>query len=176
LPNILVSIARGINKATEYLSNVAMVIGSTTIVVMIGIVVLGVFLRYVVHFPLVFSDEYAGYLFVIMSFMGLIYTLRQRGHIKVDVIIERLPTRMARWLELFTLVVALIYVSVIIVPITRYVIKSFNKGLTSITIMETPLAPIQSVLVIGLGLLILGLVVEIVKTCTEIYLERKNKE
>ncbi len=52
------------------------------------------------------SAEFAGYAMAASSFMGLAYTLNTGGHIRVNLLADRLPTSWQRWLERLCLVMA----------------------------------------------------------------------
>ena len=52
------------------------------------------------------SAEFAGYAMAASSFMGLAYTLNSGGHIRVNLLADRLPTSWQRWLERLCLAMA----------------------------------------------------------------------
>lgn len=52
------------------------------------------------------SAEFAGYAMAASSFMGLAYTLNTGGHIRVNLLADRLPHSWQRWLERLCLVMA----------------------------------------------------------------------
>lgn len=52
-------------------------------------------LRYVFNAPLVWSDEFAQYCFVWVAFIGVVLAARNRSHIAITAIIERLPAIVA---------------------------------------------------------------------------------
>ena len=52
------------------------------------------------------SAEFAGYAMAASSFVGLAYTLNSGGHIRVNLLADRLPTSWQRWLERLCLVMA----------------------------------------------------------------------
>jgi TRAP-type C4-dicarboxylate transport system permease small subunit len=52
------------------------------------------------------SAEFAGYAMAASSFMGLAYTLNTGGHIRVNLLAERLPQSWQRWLERLCLLMA----------------------------------------------------------------------
>ena len=52
------------------------------------------------------SAEFAGYAMAASSFMGLAYTLNTGGHIRVNLLADRLPTSWQRWLERLCLLMA----------------------------------------------------------------------
>lgn len=65
--------------------------------VMAGFAVMGlvlalqIFMRYVVNRPLVWSEEFARYLFVWVTFIGAGYGVRHKIHISMEVFFVRLP-------------------------------------------------------------------------------------
>ena len=52
------------------------------------------------------SAEFAGYAMAASSFMGLAYTLNSGGHIRVNLLADRLPISWQRWLERLCLLMA----------------------------------------------------------------------
>lgn len=68
-------------------------------VLMLGIVLLQVVLRYAFNAPLVWTDEAAQYLFVWVSFLGWTMATRKRIHIGIGVVIDRLPAAARRALH-----------------------------------------------------------------------------
>jgi len=52
------------------------------------------------------SAEFAGYAMAASSFMGLAYTLNSGGHIRVNLLADRLPQSVQRWLERVCLLMA----------------------------------------------------------------------
>ena len=52
------------------------------------------------------SAEFAGYAMAASSFMGLAYTLNSGGHIRVNLLADRLPQSWQRWLERLCLLMA----------------------------------------------------------------------
>lgn len=52
------------------------------------------------------SAEFAGYAMAASSFMGLAYTLNSGGHIRVNLLADRLPKSWQRWLERLCLIMA----------------------------------------------------------------------
>lgn len=60
------------------------------LVLMVVVVSLGVFFRYVVNAALVWYDEFAGYLLVWLTFSGTIVASYRRRHIGFDLLMSRL--------------------------------------------------------------------------------------
>lgn len=66
---------------------------------MFGVIVLQIALRYVFNRPLVWTDELAQYLFVWIAFLGWTMATRKRIHIGINVVADRLPPAARRALH-----------------------------------------------------------------------------
>jgi len=66
---------------------------------LVGIVLLAVFFRYVLGHALYWSDEVVRYLFVWFTLLGAAICVRQREHIRVEYFAEKLPPRVQRVLQ-----------------------------------------------------------------------------
>jgi TRAP-type transport system small permease protein len=91
-------------------------------VVMFGVVILQIALRYVFNHPLVWTDELAQYLFVWTSFLGWTMATRKRIHIGISVVADRLPAKGRRVLHALWCVATLVFAAILLavgVMITR---------------------------------------------------------
>jgi TRAP-type C4-dicarboxylate transport system permease small subunit len=75
--------------------------------VILVIILLAVFFRYVVNRSLFWSDEIVRYLFVWFTLFGAALTLRDRRHIRVEYFVECMPPRLRRAVECAGLAVVL---------------------------------------------------------------------
>lgn len=98
-------------------------------------------------------DEFVGYAVATLTFLGLGYSLERGGLIRVGLIIERLPAH-KRWLfDLFAYLLSLAMFSWLFSYWQTNVWRSYKRGITSESIMETPLWIPQGLVLVGLGLL-----------------------
>ena len=58
-----------------------------------------VIMRYVFSRPLTWSEEAARFIFVYVSFIGISYVYRQKGHIRMEVVVNLFPQAVRRGLE-----------------------------------------------------------------------------
>ena len=65
--------------------------GGWLVPLMMMLVVVDVFMRYVMNQPLMVSDEFSAYMLVALSFLGLAYTWREKGHVRVEVLVNPAP-------------------------------------------------------------------------------------
>jgi TRAP-type C4-dicarboxylate transport system permease small subunit len=66
------------------------------LVLMVAIVCLGVFFRYVLNASLVWYDEFASYLLVWLTFYGCVVASYRKRHIGFDVVLSRFQTKTRR--------------------------------------------------------------------------------
>ena len=89
---------------------------------MFGAIIVQIVLRYVFNAPLVWTDEFASYLFVWISFLGFAMATRKRVHIGIGVVADRLPARGRRMLHGFWCVATIAFALVLLavgIAITR---------------------------------------------------------
>ena len=137
-----------------------MVASLAAVITMVFLIAAGVIARYVFNSPFLFVEEYSGYLFVLVVCWGLAFTLKDGGHIKVELVVSRLPARIVKWLELAAYVMATAYTIMFTVQLLGMARRSFALNAYAYGAMHTPLGPAQLIMVIGVGALALEFVVE----------------
>lgn len=111
---------------------------------------------------LLVTDEIAGYLNAAVIFLGLGWTLREGGFIRVEILYDRVtgsPKQALRWLIVLT---ATAFTAVVLWVCIRQVIYAFDHDTRAVSIIETPEWIPQAVMVLGLAVLLLQLVAWIV--------------
>lgn len=159
---------RGIRKIATwlgwgigFLSSVGGGLGAASVIAMTGLVTVEIIGRTLFKFSTLISDEMSGYLLVAMGFLGLGYTLKIEGHIRVDTVIMRLSPRLRSLLIATWCLAGLVYVSVLTSVFWRLVLESYTMKTTSIGLGRTPLFIPQMAMPIGVMLLGLQLLVEL---------------
>ena len=150
-------------KAIESLAGITAQIAMWGVLCMTLLITVDVFMRYVVGRPLLFVDEVAGYLLVLVAYLAMAETLKRGRHIRVDVLFGRWPPRVQAWLDL---ILASVGFGALIVVAWRSVIMvhlSHVRGTIVTGKLLTPLYLPQTVLLIGLLVLTLQYVVELYK-------------
>jgi TRAP-type C4-dicarboxylate transport system permease small subunit len=94
-------------KLYDHLILVVQVFTGALSLLMLSVVVLGVFYRYVIDNALVWYDEFAGYLLVWLTMYGSVVALAKRKHIGFETLVEKLPAGARRVAEIFALVCVL---------------------------------------------------------------------
>ncbi len=90
------------------------------IVLEIIILFSGVVARYVLHVPLVWSDELASILFLWLSMLGSVIALRRGEHMRMTALIDRVDPRTRVLLDVFALAASLAFLLLIFLPAVDY--------------------------------------------------------
>jgi TRAP-type C4-dicarboxylate transport system permease small subunit len=142
--------------------------GSLLAVVMLSaltfLVTLEVILRKVFATSTLMADEYAGYFFVGILYLGAAYTMSRKRHIVIDVVKPRL-----RWHLQITLSRVMCLINTTVFAILTYcgidlVIYNFSRNIVAATVFSTPQYLPMLVIPIGMALLALQSVAEFIKT------------
>jgi TRAP-type C4-dicarboxylate transport system permease small subunit len=145
-----------ISGASGWTSGIMMVLA-------LMIVVAEIVTRSVFSKTIYISDEYSGYLMAMMTFMGLAYTLRERGHIRVMVLTHSLKGQTRIVYDMVCMLIGFLFC----VGLTWYTFVFFwdsvvNQTL-SMQITETYLAIPQAFLPVGSFLFLLQFLSEFLK-------------
>ena len=149
------------DKITKYANAGGLVAACTCIALLTGLMTVAVICRYVFNAPLLFSDEISGYLLLGSVFFGLGYTMYVGGHIRVEVVLQRLPAKVQKSLTEGLRVVFLLYVLLLLAGTTAVVWSYYTKGTEAFTLLRTPLVWPALVMPIGLIILVLEVIRQI---------------
>ncbi|MDH4266554.1 MAG: TRAP transporter small permease subunit [Deltaproteobacteria bacterium] len=135
---------------------------------MMILVAVEVFMRYVLYQPLMVADEFSAYLLVALSYLGMAYTWKQGGHVRINLLVNRLPARVSGWIRLMALILVLIFLIGLDQAGYKMIMYALKINLRSETWLTFPLFWPQLTIFIGFLLLTLLLVVEVARTITKI--------
>ncbi len=119
--------------------------------------------RYVFHHAPMVADEMGSYLLVFIIFVGLGYTFRENGHIAIELIVSRLPSKVSETLRLATLSIALIVSVLLTKSFFDLSIYSYTLRLKSVSWLMTPQYLPQVFMGIGASILCMQLIAEIIE-------------
>ena len=106
---------------------------------------------------LLVTDEIAGYLNAAAIFLGLAWTLRQGGFIRVELLYDRVRGRLKQALRWLIVLTATAFTAITLWVCIRQVIYAFDRDTRAVSIIDTPEWIPQSVMVLGLAVLLLQL-------------------
>lgn len=85
-----------VDKCLSMIENAVIILGLSA---MFLILLAQVIMRYVFSRPLTWSEEAARFIFVYVSFIGISYAYRKKGHIRMEVVVNLFPQAVRRGLE-----------------------------------------------------------------------------
>ena len=157
-------LAKFIDKLADWMGYVS----GWMVPTMVVLVAVEVFMRYVLHNPPMVADEFSAYLLVGCSFLGLAYTWRQGGHVRITILVHRLPSKAASWIRLIVLI--LIFAFMIGISKAGYDMLVYARmiGLRSDTWLMFPLFWPQLTVFLGFLMLTLTVMVDIARAVSKI--------
>ncbi len=154
------------NALIEFIGNLLGKLSEWLVAIMMVLVVVEVFMRYVLNKPPLIADEFAGYLLVAVSYLGISYTFMEGGHVRITFLVDKLPPKVAKWLRVFSLIVSEIFVLVMCFACYHHLSFSIMINERSSTWLNFPLKYPQATLLIGFFVYALVLLGQIYKTVT----------
>lgn len=143
----------GVDRLLGVVCGCALVVSALSITLITLLVCLEVFLRATGLGTTLISTEMSGYLLVANVFLGLAWTFRDGGFIRVELVHSALPPRLSAVADILVLTVGTVVVSFYSYYLCLFVLHSFNTGVSSIYISRTPLWIPQLAMPIGACLL-----------------------
>ena len=157
-----------ISTSIEKIANFFGYLSGWLVPVMMTLVAVEVFMRYVLHDPAMVADEFSAYMLVALSYLGLAYTWRQGGHVRITLLVSRLPPKVASWIRLMVLIMIFIFMVGITLAGYEMIIYALQIDLRSDTWLTFPLFWPQLTVFIGFLLLTLTLPIEIARVIVKI--------
>lgn len=155
---------RKLTRIVEIIADTGGYISGGLVLAIIALVFYEVLMRYALNRPTAFSDEYAGYMMVALSFLGIAYAWRKKAHVRITFITNKLPLKVASWLRLVTLVMVLVFLLSQWFANYSFLKTSFGHQMRSNTWLFTPLQVPHTTITVGIVILSLIVIVEIVRT------------
>ncbi|OGR20015.1 MAG: hypothetical protein A2X81_12155 [Desulfobacterales bacterium GWB2_56_26] len=140
--------------------------GFAGLLLCLGVVLTGleIVLRSGLDSTLFITDEYSGYLMCGMTFCGLAYTLREKGHIRMTFIHKIVTGRRREYLDLFCYGAGTVFSAVLTYYTWALFWDSVMTGSQSMQVSETYLSIPQFFMPFGAFVLTLQFLAEFLKT------------
>ncbi len=146
-----------LDRWVGHLARVCGVLAALAVVAILAIVCIETVLRQF-QSSLLVTDEIAGYLNAAVIFLGLAWTLREGGFIRVELLYDRVHGGLKQALRWLIVLTAAIFAALTLWVCLRQVIYAFDNDTRAVSIIDTPEWIPQSVMVLGLAVLLLQLV------------------
>jgi TRAP-type C4-dicarboxylate transport system permease small subunit len=159
------------NRLSDFLGRLADIGGHVSgalVPIMVLLVAFEVFMRYVLQDPPMVADEFSAYMLVALSYLGLAYTWRKGGHVRITLLVSSLPVKIAGYLRLFTLLLIFSFMVTMTYKGYGMIRYALEINLRSDTWLTFPLVYPQITVAVGFLMLTLILPAEIIKAWQKI--------
>jgi TRAP-type C4-dicarboxylate transport system permease small subunit len=143
-------------RTLEGISSRAMTVAGWCYLVITVLICFDIFARRLLGFSTEATTEVTGYLMAIGMSWGLAGTLFERGHVRIDVLVQKLPLKVRVWLHLASLFALLVATGFFAWGAFALARDSWELGATDLSALHTPLAIPQGLWAAGLALLLLA--------------------
>ncbi len=161
---IIDRIDRVLERITRITSGASAFAIGTLLVVWVILILVYVVARLSFQARWLFVPEFTEYWMVFLVFLSVAYTLRSRGHIKVDIVVRRFSKRVNIILEAITAFLSLLITCYLVERGIDWFLYAFSSHMYSMGPMHTLMWPIFIIVPIGLVLLGLELVLYFYRT------------
>lgn len=148
-------------RAIAFLSKTCGAIASAMILLAVIITCQMVWVRYINNESTVWQTEAVVYLMIGATLIGLPYVQQVGGHVNVDLLPRLLSPNAARWLSVFTLIVAILVLGSMLFYGYELWHVALERGWRSDTVWGVPLWIPYISLPIGFGLFVLQLLADL---------------
>lgn len=135
-------------------------ISAGSVAVLFLLVMVEVTARNLFRWSTLLADEVSGYLLVVTFFLGLAYCLKTGGHIYVEMVVDRLGSRVRQVMRLIACAGGAAYTALVTWSSYNLAVDSYRLGATSYALSQSPIFLPQMIVPIGMGLLTLQLLLE----------------
>jgi TRAP-type C4-dicarboxylate transport system permease small subunit len=131
--------------------------------IMIILISIQIFLRYLFNYSIVWSEELARYLFIWQIYLGASLGIKNDAHLKVDVIYMIFPKKTHKYIQIFSNVIFLTFTLIIVGQgiILLYNMFYFGKQLTPS--LQIPMVAVYTIIPFSALLMSIRLLQRIVK-------------
>jgi TRAP-type C4-dicarboxylate transport system permease small subunit len=153
---ILVS---GIERLSEWSARLsALILGLMTILILLEIFLWNVFEK-----TTLIADEYSAYGLATIVFLGAGYCLKEKGHIRITLVLGFLPDRLARTISVAATALTTAFMGYMWWYLLKMMLSAMHYRSTSGTLTNTPLWVPQSLMLIGATCFLLQLAATAIK-------------
>lgn len=145
-------------RSLEWLAGRAMAIAGWCYLAITLLICFDITARRLLGFSTEATTELTGYLMAIGMTWGLAGTLLERGHVRIDVLVQKMPLGVRVWLHLASLAALLVTTAFFAWGAFSLAKDSFDFGSTDLSTLRTPLALPQGLWAAGLALMLLAVV------------------
>ena len=135
---------RAVGRFSDLLVNIS----SLLLLLLTLLVTLDVVMRYFFNSPMLFAAETSEFMMAALIFFGFADTFRKKGHVRVELVTQKLPRTLSEYLRKITLSLGVLFFTVFNWQIVSFIHESFVYNKKS-AVMLFPIWIPQLVMLIG---------------------------
>jgi len=143
-------------RCLEWISRRAMFVAGLCYLIITVLICFDIFARQFLGFSTEATIELTGYLMALGMSWGLAGTLFERGHVRIDVLVQKMPLRLRVWLHLASLLALIVSTGFYVWGAVRLAWDSYSFNATDLTTLRMPLVLPQGLWASGFVLLLLA--------------------
>ena len=155
-------------KVAKRLSQVLSAVAAATLALMMFLTALDVCLRYFFNRPLAGAFELVGYMMAILVPFSIAYCYQERGHIVVDLFLDRFRPKTRNIVDIITISITLIFTLTIAWQNLIHIFEVRQTGLTS-AVLAIPEYPFISPTAVAFATAALILLVRLLESISETF-------
>ena len=145
-------------RCLEWISQRAMFVAGFCYLIITVLICFDIGARQLLGFSSEATIELTGYLMAVGMSWGLAGTLFERGHVRIDVLVQKMPLRVRVWLHMLSLIALIVSTGFYVWGSFTLSSDSFAFNATDLTTLRTPLVIPQGLWAAGFVLLLLAAV------------------
>lgn len=148
------------DNLTNVMANIsAVILGLMSILILVEIFIWNLFEK-----TTLIADEYSAYGLAAIIFMGAGYCLKEKGHIRITLVLGFLPKKPARVITFISTLITTVFMGYLWWYLFKMVKSAIRYESTSGTLTNTPLWIPQAVMLVGAGCFFIQLAATTIKT------------
>jgi TRAP-type C4-dicarboxylate transport system permease small subunit len=128
------------------------------------LILVEIFLWNIFEATTLIADEYSAYGLAAIIFLGAGYCLKEKGHIRITLVLSLLPEKASRVIAFISTVITMSFMGYVLWYLFKMVKATLHYGSTSGTLTNTPLWIPQTVMLIGAACFFIQLLGTAIKT------------
>jgi TRAP-type transport system small permease protein len=131
-----------LERLTRVIGHVSLAGGVLSFISLLAFVMLNfveISMRTLTNTSLLITDEFSGWLLVWMAFTGMGWTLRENGHIQIDLITRNLSEKGKSRAQLFVSIISLILMLFFTAFTMSFLADTYSRNLMGVSVLRFPL-------------------------------------
>lgn len=151
-------------RLIDRINDLMVLIAAIILGLMTFVILLEIFLWNTFQASTLIADEYSAYGLAAITFLGAGFCLKEKGHIRINLVLVALPEKASRVVTFVSTCLATIFMGCLWWYLLQMVTSTFRYHSTSGTLTNTPLWIPQTVMLIGAATFVLQFLSSCIKT------------